>query len=154
MKKENLISKWLDNNLNDEEKEAFDKLDASISYRKISKAVRAFAAPEIDTEESYQRLSGKLTFQKRKSYNLRYITTMVAAVVVVALSVYLFNNSSAQDFQAGVGDSLAVILPDASEATLNAGSSLSVNEESWDKAREVTLKGEAFLTYRRDQPSR
>jgi len=145
MKKENLISKWLDNNLNDEEKEAFDKLDASVSYRKISEAVKAFAAPEIDTEDSYQRLSKKLTFQKKTSSNLRYISTLVAAVVVVALSVYLFNNSSAQDFQAGVGDSLAVMLPDASEVTLNAGSTLSVNEGSWNKAREVKLKGEAFF---------
>ena len=74
---------------------------------------------------------------------------MVAAVVVVALSVYLFNNSSAQDFQAGVGDSLAVILPDASKATLNAGSSLSVNERSWDKVREVKLNGEAFFDVRK-----
>jgi ferric-dicitrate binding protein FerR (iron transport regulator) len=145
MKKENLITKWLDNNLNDEEKEAFDKLDVSPSYRKISRAMKAFAPDTLDQDSSYQKLKNKLPGHTRSTGRLRMVSTLIAAIVVVALSVYLFNRSAVTLYETSTGQNLALELPDKSSVLLNAGSTISYNERSWAKERVLELQGEAFF---------
>lgn len=145
MKKENLISKWLDNNLNDEEKEAFDKLDASDSYRKIVRAVESFSGPQVDIEGGYYRLKERLSSGPRPKQNTGFYFSLAAAVLVIALTVYVFTNSTSSAYQADLAENKLVQLPDNSTARLNAGSKLTFDKASWKQQREVVLSGEAFF---------
>ncbi len=144
MKKIDLISKWLDFNLSDNELEAFNNLDASGSYRKISDAAKHFRAPDFNPADSYTSLQQKLIKQKKSIPWTRYISG-VAAVLVVCFGMYYFLNTPSTEYIAENKITTKFLLPDTSEVILNAGSSISFNEESWADNRFLKLKGEAYF---------
>lgn len=144
MKKTDLISKWLDFNLNDDELEAFNNLDASGSYQRISEAAKRFGSPHFDTQESYSRLQLKLEQPSRRSNWMRYVSG-IAATLVIGLGLFYFLNSSPIEQVAYNNTTKEFNLPDSSNVTLNAGSSLAYdsNKLQWD--RNVKLEGEAYF---------
>ena len=68
----------------------------------------------------------------------------VAASILLLLGFFWFNQIET-NYQTGFGEQLAVTLPDGSTVTLNAASSLSFNENTWEAQREVQLEGEGFF---------
>jgi len=68
----------------------------------------------------------------------------IAASIMLLLGFFLWNQST-NSYETGIGEQLAVTLPDGSVATLNAGSSISFDEKTWKESREVQLSGEAFF---------
>lgn len=145
MKKKDLISKWLNFNLSDEELEVFNKLDTSSSYHRIDRAAKLFKAPVYDVNSSYTELKGKLGSQN-KSRNLYSYISAVAALLVVAFGLfYLLNTSSDVAYYAENSTKTEFLLPDRSEVILNAGSSVSFNDKNWSKNRNLTLEGEAYF---------
>ena len=145
MKKEDLIVKWLDNNLDEEELKAFKELDASSAFIRIDEAAKKLAAPSFDSEAQFARLKERQQ-HKFRLRSLRRTVASIAAVVVLGLGLfYTLNNPSDVTFFALNDEQQELNLPDASEVVLNAGSSLSYNEASWDKARTLELDGEAYF---------
>lgn len=145
MKKKNLISKWLDFNLSDTEKEAFNHLDVSDSYHRLDRAAQFYKAPELDTERSYGDLRSKLGSQKRPVSVYRYVSA-IAAVLIVAFGLFYFlNSANPVEYAAGNADRVEFSLPDDSEVVLNAGSSITFKESNWANNREVKLNGEAYF---------
>lgn len=145
MKKKDLISKWLNFNLSDEELEAFNNLDVSSSYHRINEAAKHFKAPQLNSEESYSRLKEKLGTEK-SSHSLYYYVSGIAAILVVAFGLFYFlNNSSDVSYLAANSNTTEFLLPDNSEVVLNAGSSISFNEKNWSGDRQLTLDGEAYF---------
>lgn len=144
MKKKDLISKWLDFNLSDTELEAFNELDASDSYRKISETAQLFKAPELEVASSYNSLNTKISAQKKKKPVLRYISG-ITAVLVICFGVYYFIAGQSDTFKAVNGTTAKVKLPDSSEVILNDGSSISFEAGNWETDRMVSLEGEAFF---------
>lgn len=145
MKKEDLIVKWLDNNLDEKELKAFKELDVSSAFIRIDEAAKKMAAPSFDAESGYARLKAQ---QQRhfKLRSLRRTVASIAAVLILGLGLfYTLNNPSYVTFFALHDEHRSLNLPDASEVVLNAGSSLSYNEGSWDNARSVELDGEAYF---------
>ena len=51
MKREDLIKKWLDNELNTQELEAFKMLEDYEALVKLSNSTKRFKAPEFNTSE-------------------------------------------------------------------------------------------------------
>lgn len=145
MKKEDLIVKWLDNNLDEEELKAFKDLDASSAFMKIDQAAQRFAAPSFDSEAKYEELKS-LRKPKVRSINWRRTVASVAAVVILGLGLfYTLNNPSEVTFFAQNNQQFEFNLPDASEVTLNAGSTISYNSSKWEDARTLRLDGEAYF---------
>jgi ferric-dicitrate binding protein FerR (iron transport regulator) len=145
MKKKDLISKWLNFNLNDEELEAFNELDASSSYHRIDRAAKLFKAPDFDSDASYKRLKTKLGSQKKAPGIYSYISA-VAAVLVVAFGLfYILNLSPNTEYVAENSAKTEFLLPDSSEVILNAGSVISYSEKDWSKNRSLKLAGEAYF---------
>ena len=146
MKKKDLISKWLNFNLSDTEKETFDKLDVSASYHRIDRAAKYFKAPELNTESSYQDLKSKLGSQNETTRPLYGYISGLAAVLVVAFGLFfLLNSSEATEYIAENASMTEFSLPDTSEVILNAGSSISYDENKWADVRMVKLDGEAYF---------
>ncbi|MBT8275789.1 MAG: FecR domain-containing protein [Bacteroidia bacterium] len=145
MKKKDLISKWLNFNLSDEELEAFNDLDASSSYHRIDRAAEYFRAPEYDADTSYLKLQNKLGHQKKSRPLFTYFSG-IAAVLVVAFGLfYLLNSANELEYLAENSTTKEFTLPDTSEVTLNAGSSISFIEKDWASSRNLKLKGEAYF---------
>ncbi len=145
MKKEDLIIKWLDNNLNEEELRAFKKLDASSAFMKIDEVAQNYAAPSFDQDGVFAKINEEKNRIQKTPWT-RYVSG-IAAALVVSLGLYfaLFNTTPNTTHIAENANHVEFVLPDASEVLLNAGSQIVYNEEDWSSKRELTLNGEAFF---------
>ena len=145
MKKEDLIVKWLDHNLDESELKAFKKLDASSAFLKIDRAAQHFKAPHFDPQLSYRQI----TLDKkevRTAFSWKRYATGIAAALVLSLGVdFSFFNSSETTYLAMNAQMTEFMLPDNSEVTLNADSRLTYDEKSWKDSRNLTLEGEAYF---------
>jgi ferric-dicitrate binding protein FerR (iron transport regulator) len=145
MKKEDLIIKWLDNNLDENELKAFKQLDASSVFIKIDEAAQRFKAPSINVDQSYQKLKNEKTTPPSRSHQKRFWIG-VAAALVLSLGLYFsLQPTSETTFFAQNTQKLKCNLPDASEVILNAGSQISFQTGNWDDNRQVQLEGEAYF---------
>lgn len=144
MKKKDLIQKWLDNNLNEEELEAFKNLDAYSSYVKIDSAAKQHKAPEYPLEANYERL--KAILQKPTPIYRTKIWWSAAVIAALIFSIYFtqFYNPTKR-FDTTVAEFETVDLPDASKAILLPNSEISYQTKSWNSKRSLTLRGEAFF---------
>ena len=148
MHKDELIKKWLNNELSEEEQKAFDALEDSgfnsylVNYAEHFKASH-HSAP--DDFKSFKSQYDKFNKQKQPLNNLKPLLR-IAAVVIVTLGLYFtFINSSKIVHQTMASEKTTISLPDASTVQLNALSRLAYDKDSWDAKRQVTLDGEAYF---------
>ncbi|MBV7270010.1 FecR family protein [Winogradskyella luteola] len=149
MKREELIKKWLDNNLNAKELKAFEQLQDYNELIQMNSALKSFKAPEFSVENSYENLKPKL--KHINSNNWLKPILRIAAMLAICFSVYYYSTGSDTEINTQIAQSTKVNLPDTSIVHLNANSTLSFNERSWDNNREVQLNGEAFFKVAKGQ---
>ena len=144
MNKETLAQKWLDGELTPAEMESFKNLEEYADYEKLAETARCFKAADFDTTKNYARVQAKINRQKKQAR--KSIFLKIAAVFVIAFASYftIFNSGQTQ-IESVAGQTEKTILPDGSTVLLNAVSELAYNKNSWDKNREVELRGEAFF---------
>ena len=148
MKKEELIKKWLDNNLNSEEQIAFEQLDDYHDLIKMDAALKDFKAPEFAVDESYKGLELKL---KSKSNTWLKPLLKIAAILAIAFSVYYYTTNLDTEIGTQIAQQTTIDLPDTSTVSLNSNSILTYNKNNWSKTREVNLQGEAFFKVAKGQ---
>ena len=66
------------------------------------------------------------------------------ASIVLLISVFSFLNRSTT-YSTSNGEQLVIVLPDASEVTLNPNSKLSFKKRNWDTNRNLQFNGEAYF---------
>ena len=147
MKKENLFLRWLDHSLSKADRESLQEDERFRAYEKISQAAQYFRAPEFDARSSYDRLLTKKEQQESKVKTLKpwRIASAIAALLVLGFLVVNLTSDPLTTYQTATAERLEVSLPDASSVRLNAGTSLSFNEDQWQDARAVSLQGEALF---------
>ena len=148
MEKDDLIEKWLKDELSDTEMAAFKKLDDYKLNRAIIENARYFKASDISTVEDFETF--KKTYFTRKSLNnkIKWQSPIfkIAAVLVVAIGVYFmffFNNIVHHKTLAGEKNTIE--LPDHSLVSLNALSQIEFSKNQWNDKRTVQLEGEAYF---------
>lgn len=148
MEKDDLIEKWLKDELSDTEMAAFKKLDDYKLNRAIIENARYFKASDISTVEDFETF--KKTYFARKSLNnkIKWQSPImkIAAVLVVAIGVYFmffFNNIVHHKTLAGEKNTIE--LPDHSLVSLNALSQIEFSKNQWNDERTVQLEGEAYF---------
>jgi len=144
MKREELIKKWLDNELNPQEFKAFKALDDYADLVKLSDNLKRFEAPEYHSESELQSVMQKISSSKSNNSWLKPLVG-IAAVLAIFFGVRFYNTSLDTQINTLASEKASVKLPDASDVTLNAISSLTFNNNKWADKREVRLKGEAFF---------
>lgn len=148
MKKEELIKKWLDNELTADERKAFQQLESYDSYTKLSEKAKLFKGPDYNSSKAYEDLQSIIN-QKRISkpliIRLKPVIQIAAMLIIgiVIYAVFFINNMTNIDTLAS--QKTTISLPDASIVELNSLSKLSYNKDDWKGNREVILKGEAFF---------
>jgi len=143
-----LIQKWLADDLTDAEQEAFKKSKDYKLNMKIIEGAKQFKASHFSTVSSYDELKAKLETKSTpiiqlKSYKILY---RIAALFVIGFSsffLFLFANSTTVNTLASQKTNIE--LPDASNVTLNAASTIHFNKFLWNFKRKVDLEGEAFF---------
>jgi ferric-dicitrate binding protein FerR (iron transport regulator) len=144
MNREDLIKKWLDNNLNTDELEAFKKFEDYESLVKLSDSVKHFKAPDYNTSEALQDVLYAIKTPK-KSVRWVPILSRIAAIFVVCFGVYYYTTTLDTTFKTLASQKQTIELPDASTVALNATTTVSFNKKQWNTNRQVQLNGEAYF---------
>ena len=145
---ENYLAKWLTNDLSEEELAEFKRSEAYASYEKIVGTANSLEGPSFDMERALHDVQKSRTAQGPKVIRLhpaKYIMRIAAAVTVLFAASYFYIASLNETVSTAYAEHTEVMLPDASEVLLNAGSKLSYSEKNWDQERKLSLEGEAFF---------
>ena len=145
MKREELISKWLDNNLNDQELEAFKNLEDYDDLVKLNNSVQAFKAEDFNTSAELDTILSKIKSTKKQTTHWIKPLMRVAAILAVCFSLYYYTTTLDTTITTEFAQKTTIELPDASSVSLNAKSLLAFNKNNWKHEREVELNGEAFF---------
>jgi ferric-dicitrate binding protein FerR (iron transport regulator) len=152
--KENYLAKWLNNELSEEELRAFRETPEFESYQRIVQTASQLRGPDFDMEKALSEVRQARQQPKGRVVRLTSYGSLwkVAAAIVVLLGItYFYINSLDEAVHTDYAQHTEVVLPDASEVTLNAGSDLSFSEDDWDSRRHVKLDGEAYFKVARGQ---
>ncbi|WP_431159347.1 FecR family protein [Winogradskyella poriferorum] len=144
MKREDLILKWLDNDLNSEEQKAFEQLPDYDEIIRLNKALNNFKAPEFNVEKNFSTIQNQMDKTRTNTSWLKPLLR-IAALLAIGFSVYFYTNNLDTNVNTSIAQLSSVALPDASTVELNANSTLSFNKSKWSSQRDVFLNGEAFF---------
>lgn len=145
---ENYLAKWLSGELSEEELKEFKKSEEYASYLRLKEVSETLKAPEFNVAQALMHLKEERIGKAPKVITLNPFKKFlrVAAVVTVLLAgSYFYVDTLNESVTTEFAERSEVTLPDNSEIFLNAGSKVSFSKKSWDKKRNVTLKGEAFF---------
>lgn len=145
MEREYLINKWLNNELNPSELEAFKKLEDYESMIKLDASLKHFKANDFDSEQALTDVLLKINSKKSSNNNWFKPLLRIAAVFAIAFAVYYYTAGFETNIQTLASQKTTIELPDMSEVNLNAESNLAFNKIRWKRNRVVELQGEAFF---------
>lgn len=147
--KTDLLAKWMNGELSPAELEEFQKRPEYRTYERIMRASENLSGPDFDVEAALDRVrQARTPAPGGKVVRMRPITRwmgVAAAVVLLFGAAYFYISTRPATFRTGIAQQSEVVLPDASEITLNAGSLLSYSAKGWESERRVNLEGEAFF---------
>ncbi|MFD2550207.1 FecR family protein [Bizionia sediminis] len=145
MNKDALIQKWLQGSLNSEEEAAFKALEDYEALMKLTAGLQHFKAPHFNESAVYEAISTEISkASKKQSRGWKFIAK-IAALLAVSVSVYYYSTTLNTQIATATAEKTQVVLPDASEVTLNALTTLSYNKKNWKNKRSLTLHGEAYF---------
>lgn len=155
---ENHLAKWLNGELSEEERKAFEASADYALYKRIAEESTQLRAPEFEAEEVWNKLQEAKNAAIDEQPVIEMDSTPVhwmepfrpflkiAAIIVVMLGIsYVYINSQATSFTSEVAQQLNLNLPDQSEVVLNAESTLSYEQSEWEENRRLELEGEAYF---------
>ncbi|PQV46617.1 FecR family protein [Jejuia pallidilutea] len=145
MNREALILKWLNNDLNDQEFEAFKALEDYDDLVKLHTNLQHFKADNYDTSTELENVLSTIKSTGAPKNNWLKPLLRVAAVLAICFSVYYYTTTLNTTVTTQLAQKTTVELPDASTVSLNAKSLLAYNKNDWKKERDVNLQGEAFF---------
>ncbi len=146
MNREDLIKKWLDNNLNADELIAFKKLKDYDAIVKLSNATKHFKAPEYNTSEELNLIQSKLKTSKNvKKPNFIKPLLRIAAILVITFGLYFYTTTLDTTINTLAAQKTEISLPDNSSVDINALSSVTYNKKKWNSNRTLELQGEAYF---------
>ena len=146
MNREKLISKWLDNNLTDDELLAFKALEDYDHLMKLNTELQGFKADDFDSRKEFNKVLSAIKSDKSKPKSHWYQPLLrVAAILVIGFGIYYYATTLDTTISTDFAQRTTIELPDASSVALNAKSTLVYNKKGWKKERDVELIGEAFF---------
>ncbi|WP_296382289.1 FecR domain-containing protein [Winogradskyella sp.] len=151
MNREELIKKWLDNNLSTEEQKAFELLEDYNDLIQMNAALKDFKAPNFSIKNNYEILEPQLKSDNSKANQWLKPLLRIAAILALGFSIYYYSTTIDTELNTDIAQQITVELPDASTVDLNAKSILTFNEKYWSEYREVRLDGEAFFKVAKGQ---
>lgn len=147
-KDDTFLSRWLQNQLSDEERTEFEASADFAHYQKLLKATDRIKPPAFDEEVTLAKIKARRG-AKVVPMNTRYWTYGIAASVMLLLGFFLLFQllpGSPENVLTGFGEQKTILLPDGSEMILNAKSQAVYYPKRWAKKRKLNLEGEGFFS--------
>lgn len=148
MEKEYLIKKWLNNELTDAEKEAFEQLDDFELNTSIVDVAKHFKASNFSNTKDFKTFKQEYEAHKKPVRSLNWFKPLmkIAAALVIGFGIYFYTfNNNITTFETLANQKTSIELPDHSKVQLNALSQIIFNKNGWKDKRQVKLDGEAYF---------
>ncbi|MDC7997666.1 FecR family protein [Gilvibacter sediminis] len=145
MNKQELLHKWMNDELTGAEQSALREDPEMRAMMEIAAQTRSMEAPEFPKDAVWKNIQqlNKPT-KVRTLQPLKYMVRIAAVFAIVAFS-YVFWQGLDTDINTAVAEKTEITLPDQSQVALNADSFLTYNEQDWKDARTLHLDGEAYF---------
>ncbi|MEW7291593.1 FecR family protein [Aquimarina sp. 2304DJ70-9] len=143
-KKEELLARWISNELSMDEREAFENSKEFEIYNVI------FGATEQIEIEPYNKETAFESIQRNVNKDIKDTSIVskwmyIAAASIVLLLGYFYFSFQKESFESNYGEQLELGLPDGSEVILNSKAQVSYRKRNWDENRMLNLDGEAYF---------
>lgn len=148
MNENQLIEKWLSDQLSEEESKAFNALDEAPFYKAIIDDASCFKASNFSEMPGFEVFKTRIVADKTPVKTIQWIKPLlrIASVFIVGIGVYiLFFATTLTEVGTRVVEKTSLELPDGSRVVLNALSEVRYNEKEWNSNRSIELQGEAFF---------
>jgi len=116
---------------------------------KYQDILKQWKVPEgKSTDQAWNELQAKLNNRKPEAkviaFSWKPMVSVAAAAAIIVGLILFWPNQTLRTVACADGKQEIIVLPDASTASLNAGSTLTFSDD-WDDARTVELNGQAFF---------
>ncbi|MFK7809775.1 MAG: FecR family protein, partial [Saprospiraceae bacterium] len=152
LKDDELLHKWVNDELNAEELAAFKMRPNYIALENLKKQTDSLSPPPFDEEVILKRIltiekeNAEKKVEKGKTRSIfRLVSYAAAAAIFFGVLWFMWPESSIVHMKLANGEKIEGYLPDESLFALNAGSTLSYDSETWATERTLQLSGEAFF---------
>lgn len=146
MEEDYKLTKWLNDELTQEELTEFENSSDFAVYQKIKKYTNELKTPVFNEETMLETILLSKT-QNQKSiplYQQWYVK--IAAIIVLFIGIGYFLTVPTTEIQlAEKGKKNTFNLPDNSNVILNADSEIAYQKTNWEDNRHLNLKGEAYF---------
>ncbi len=152
-KDDTFLSRWLNGQLSEEEKTAFESSEDFLQYQQIIRMTDELEAPPYDLQKAYGALKNKRSVVKEMKQKRSWLSyaAVAAGVLVVLTAFWYFRPAPDEQFITQTGEQESIQLPDDSKVQLNAASQFSFNPKTWKRNKKVELDGEAFFSVTKGQ---
>jgi ferric-dicitrate binding protein FerR (iron transport regulator) len=158
-KQEELLTKWLNNELSAEELKIFESTKDFNTYKQIAEETRSWQVQDLDMASSYDQLKRKKAQNSSRSNTVKMQPApwkMAVAASVLLLSTLLiytlFIKSDITTYSTVAGQTKEIELPGGSIVQLNTNSQISFEQKKWTRKRKVKLRGNAYFKVKKGKP--
>lgn len=150
--KDNLIAKWLDNSLSEEQKKELESSGELDELKVILDEIDTWKVKKFDTENGLAELKKRKKLvitpppSKKPSSN-RWLQIAASILILVSAGYFswdLFFNQTIT-IKTQIAENKTIELPSGSTVKLDALSEISYKEKNWNDNRTIHLNGQAFF---------
>ncbi|MEM6735490.1 MAG: FecR domain-containing protein [Bacteroidota bacterium] len=144
---ETFLAKWLNGELSDEQKMAFEKTAEGKEFVDLIKAAEQIELPGLNVDKGFDNLQSRIDDHKKNRGVIQmkpsYWVSVAASVSIIAILFYLFPLNTI--VKTKYAEQKKVTLPDGSKVHMNVASKLSYSRQNWDEKRILEFEGEGFF---------
>lgn len=145
MERDELILKWLNNDLTSAELEAFKQLEDYEALTTLNAHLQGFKTKDYNVSEALETTLKAIETRKKAKKNWLPMLMRVAAIVIVCLGIFYYTTTLDTQVSTLIAEKQTIELPDASTVAINAQSTISFNKHDWKATRKISLDGEAYF---------
>jgi len=143
------LSRWLNNELSEDELNQFKSSEHYNTYVNIIKGTDKLQAPSYNLNDAFSDIKEKRTLTCINQPNTPSKNRWqlgIAASVILLIGFFTYSIMfSTTEFSSDYGKQLAFELPDGSKVLLNSKSTITFDKKNWNTNRTLELNGEAYF---------
>ncbi|WP_424000086.1 FecR family protein [Maribacter sp. IgM3_T14_3] len=151
----NLIARWMDNTLSDEEKEGLKKSGELDALKSVIDDIDTWKVKPFDVEAGLAKLKKEnytvVPLKKTKNNSWLRIAASIAILFSCSL-VWYFSSTGNTTIATEIAENKTIELPTGSFVELDAASNITYNNNDWNKNRAITLSGQAYFKVAKGAP--
>ncbi len=146
----NLLARWLNNDLSEEEREQLAKTQGLDDLKAVVDDISTWKLPAVDIEKGLEEARKSAVPEKKSTISISMRPLMRYAAAIIFLAVAYFGGKQLFDPQnilveTGLSQHTVHELPDGSLVTLGPQSRLEYKKKNWEENRATNLIGQGFF---------